>query len=490
MKLISSHFFRFLFFAFTLAALAAEPELNAPSLMVQKGHDYWDKAFADSYRLLTLNLKPPEPPFTTRYVVPGPKFKKEVYLWDTAFIALVWRWRDASVAQEIFLPLFAIAKPDGMIPHSSLQTRDSQPPVLSWALWRIFQATGDRAYLERVYPCLKNYNRWLYAERSMPNGLFFWDNRYESGLDNSPRFTNRSATRIRDLSKIAAVDLCSYMVMDDLSLAQLAEAIGRKEDAAEFRKKARALKELVNHYLWDEKDGLYYDFDFKKNRLVKINSNSSFLPLCAGIPSRTQAQKLVSHIMDPAEYNTLIPLPTIALNDPNFFLDMWMGPSWLNLDYLVILGMKDYGFNAEAADLAWKLADGLYQVWSRDHTFYEFYDPQSLEIKNLHRKTGIPATWCGREDTPVKDFVGWTGLVNNLVIEVLFGLSKNGDAWTLRPYLPGQASGQTFSLSLPPESLEISLEVKSPEQIRAIARKNQKQMTFELGAGKSAAWQE
>lgn len=489
MKPVVINFLRLLLFAFSLAALAGEPELKpVPCLKLANGPDYWAPAFADIYRLLALNLKPPEPPFKTRYAVPAPKFKKEVYLWDTAFIALVWQWRDADVAQEIFLPLFEIAGPDGMIPHSSLQTNDSQPPVLSWSVWRIFQATGDRSYLEKVYPALKNYNLWLYQKRTMPNGLFFWDNRFESGLDNSPRFTNRSATRIRDLSRLAAVDLCSYMVMDDLALAQMAEVLGRKDDAAEFRKKAQALKELVNRYLWDEKDGLYYDFDFKKNRLVKINNNCSFLPLAAGIPGQDQAQKLLRHIMDPAEYNSLIPLPTIALNHPNFFLDMWMGPVWLNIDYLIILGMKDYGFNAQASELTWKLADGLYQIWSRDRTFYEFYDPQSLEINNLHRKTGTWGTLSGREDTPVRDFVGWTGLVNNLVIEVLFGLSKKGESWTLRPCFPPQSSGRIFSLSLPADNLEVSLELKSPDQIKALVLQSGKSMSFELGAGRSASW--
>jgi len=468
-----------------LSATAPDPEQkNSPALSLSSGPEYWARAFNDSYRVLRLNLKPAEPPFSTRYAVPGPEFKKEVYLWDTAFIALVWKWRDAALGQELFMPLFEIAKPSGMIPHSSRQTRDTQPPVLSWAVWKLHQHTRDLAYLEKVYPYLKNYNRWLYENRAMANGLFFWDNKFESGLDNSPRFTNRAATRVRDLSQIAAVDLCSYMVADDFALAAMADALGKKDEAESFRKKAEELKALVNRHLWDEADGLYYDFDFRKNSLVRINTNASFLPLFAGIPDQARAQRLKNHIMDPDEYDTLIPIPAIALNDPNFLLDMWMGPVWINLDYLIILGMNDYGFNAEAASQSFKIADGLYKVWDRTGKFYEFYDPQSLSLGNLTRKYGF----FKRGDKPVEDFVGWTGLVDNLVIEILFGLSKEDGQWTLAPCLPQEAAGMTLSLSLPAEGLEVKLEVESPERIHATVIQGQTRTAFELGKDKSANW--
>ena len=279
----------------------------------------------------------------------GRKFKKEVYLWDTAFIAQVWKWRDASIAQEIFMPLFSMQKPNGMIPHASDQKYDSQPPLLSWSIWRIYEMTNDREYLEKVYPNLKNFNQWWYSKRKMDNGLFFWDNRYESGLDNSPRFTNRSALKKRDLSKLAAIDLCCYMVVDDLSLARIAEALGKKEDAQEFRKKAEELKTLVNKICGMKKMGCIMILISAANQFLKINTNAAFPSPFRGNPEPGPSEKLIGHIMDPEEYNTLIPLPTVALNDKNYFLDMWMGPTWINLDYMIILGMKDYGFGKESA---------------------------------------------------------------------------------------------------------------------------------------------
>jgi neutral trehalase len=483
------NYYRLTLLIFVMALFGAGNDLKqAPSLKLGNGPDYWPQAFADDYRVLALNLKPAEKPFTTHYVIPGPKFKKEVYLWDTAFIAQVWKWRDASIAQEIFMPLFSMQKPNGMIPHASDQKYDSQPPLLSWSIWRIYEMTNDRAYLAKVYPNLKNFNQWWYSKRKMDNGLFFWDNRFESGLDNSPRFTNRSALKKRDLSKLAAIDLCSYMVVDDLSLARMAETLGKKDEALEFRKKADELKVLVNKYMWNEQDGLYYDFDFRSNQFLKINTNATFLPLFAWIPSQDQAKKLLGHIMDPGEYNTLIPLPTVALNDKNYFLDMWMGPTWINLDYMIILGMKDYGFGSESAVLAWKIVDALYKVWQHSGKFHEFYDPQSLSLENLHRKTGTTQAMSKSGDKPSEDFVGWTGLVDNLVIEIIFGLGRKNSQWNLSPALPPQASGMNFSLSIPSEQLQVSLDVKSSDQIKANVIQNNNKMNFDLGAGKSSNW--
>jgi len=479
-----------LLIVFLFAASAPTPELKQAPALAISNNPLWDRGFGDVYRILLTNLREPEPPFTTRYVLPGPKFQKEIYLWDTAFIAQVWKWWQIGVAREIFFPLFQFQR-NGMLPHSISpggKIKDSQPPVLAWAIWELYQFDPDRAWLEKVYPYLRDYNAWLYRERRMKNGLFFWDNRFESGLDNSPRFTNRSATKVIPMHQIAAIDLCSYLVMDNLSLARMAEVLGKAEDAQAFRRKAEEIKALINQNLWDEKDGRYYDFDYNKNQLVRVKSIASLLPLFAGVPNQAQAKKLRDQIMNPAEFNTLIPLPSVSRDDPAYQLDMWRGPVWINTAYLVILGLQDYGYKNEAAELSWKIVDGVFQVWEKTGTFYEFYHPEKISLKGLHRKTGDLGTNFDRGDAPTKDFVGWTGLVNNLVIEILFGLEKNGDQWTLRPNLPAAAAGHIFSLSLPGEHLQIDLEPEANGLVKARVIQNQKLMTFELKAGENAGW--
>jgi hypothetical protein len=109
--------------------------------------------------------------------------------------------------------------------------------------------------------------------------------------------------------------------------------------------------------------------------------------------------------------------------------------------------------------------DGVYRTWERDRNFYEFYDPDRIGIKNLHRKRGNLYKKLTLGDKPRPNFVGWTGLVNTLVIEHLIGLFKDKGQFKLAPYFPDAASGTNMILSLPADDLELKVEVKGPAEI-------------------------
>ena len=50
--------------------------------------------------------------------------------------------------------------------------RNSKPPLAAWAVWQIYQATGDRAFVEELYPKLVRYHHWWYRNRDHNrNGL-------------------------------------------------------------------------------------------------------------------------------------------------------------------------------------------------------------------------------------------------------------------------------------------------------------------------------
>ena len=50
--------------------------------------------------------------------------------------------------------------------------RNTKPSLASWAVWEIYRATDDKAFLEEMYPKLKAYNSWWYRNRDHnKNGL-------------------------------------------------------------------------------------------------------------------------------------------------------------------------------------------------------------------------------------------------------------------------------------------------------------------------------
>jgi len=122
---------------------------------------------------------------------------------------------------------------------------------------------------------------------------------------------------------------------------------------------------------------------------------------------------------------------------------------WINTAFAVIEGMRRYGLHEAAAEFAYRLCDGVYRTYGHTGRFYEFYDPTAYGIKDLYRKRGNrwKAMTLGKK--PVIDFVGWTGLVNTLAIEALFGVRQENGRRIMQPRFPKRAVGRTFTLSLP-----------------------------------------
>ena len=53
---------------------------------------------------------------------------------------------------------------------------------------------------------------------------------------------------------------------------------------------------------WDDGSGRYLDFDLHAQTQIDENTIATFSPLFAGLPTQEQAQRLVEHLTNPAEY--------------------------------------------------------------------------------------------------------------------------------------------------------------------------------------------
>jgi glycogen debranching enzyme len=463
----------------------------SPSLSVSGAPrgPYWETGFTAVYRTLLHNLHGPNSFFDTRFAYPSPIFRG-VYLWDSAFISQVWKPWDADTAQDVDRAVLDHAK-DGRLQHFTSQYSKSdytQPPVMAWSVWEDYLWSGDKDFLARSYPVLKDYNRWLYENRRLAGGLFFWAHSYESGIDNSPRFGSADESFMTDMKSLAAVDLNSYMVRQNETLAAMAQELGETEDARHFTSQARELAELINQNLWDPETGYYYDRDMAADKLVKIRTIASLFPLFAGIPDQERAAVVRGHVMNPAEFNTPMPLPSVARDDPNFEKDCWRGPMWTNTAYLVIVGLERYGYDDDAAELSWKLADGIYKTYANTGKLVEFYDPDRFDFKELHRKRGNLYKLLTLGDKPQPNFVGWTGLVNNLVIEHLLGLRKERDKRWLKPSFPEAAAGTVFRLALPGDGVELEVEVRDQGATRGRIVTADGSREFSLAKGEAVAF--
>jgi putative isomerase len=376
---------------------------------------------------------------------------------------------DPKVAREILRVFLELQNEEGQCPQNIAHGKRpnyqiSNPPLLAWALIEAAEMDDDYTLLEQLYPRLSRFHRFLYENRRK-NGLFVWKHSYESGIDNSPRFTDVAEKKKYDINHLWAVDFNAWMVVQNNCLAKIANKLGLTEDSNIFMKRREELKHLINKYLWDEKTGLYYDYDYQKKELNKIPTIASLFPMFAEIPDQEQAKKIITHIRDEFTFNTLIPFPSVARNYPDFMKDCWRGAVWINTAYIGVKGLEKYGEHELAGDLAFKLVYGIAQTYRNEGSIYEFYDPDSYSLNELTRKKGNLYKQITLGGKPVKNFVGWTGLSNTMLIENVLGIRFCKNELIIQPHLPELLLGSKIAVELPYFDKIVYIQSSSNQQI-------------------------
>ncbi len=87
-------------------------------------------------------------------------------------------------------------------------------------------------------------------------------------------------------------------------------------------------------------------------------------------------RRLVERLTDSATFWSRYPVPSVALNDPHFDAhQMWRGPTWVNVNYLLVEGLERCGYPVEAAELRGRSIELI----GRHRDIYEYYNPLTGE---------------------------------------------------------------------------------------------------------------
>jgi len=142
-----------------------------------------------------------------QYTIPSPDSYPYQWLWDSCFHAIILTHYNTEDAKKELLSLVAKQFTNGMIPHMNYwqepektnfpkidwgkedSSSITQPPLLAYAAWQIYQKDQDLEFLSNIYGHIKRFYDYLLKERD-PRGhhLASIINPDESGEDNSPRF--------------------------------------------------------------------------------------------------------------------------------------------------------------------------------------------------------------------------------------------------------------------------------------------------------------
>lgn len=363
--------------------------LNLDKLKSQKRR-YFEKAlpednkysalYAKCISVMKSQLYSPEGNIKRIWSTPDRLPHRNMWLWDSVFHAIGHRHLNTEIAQSLILSLFDVQNDDGFIPHLARPDYISditQPPVIAWGAWLVYEKSGDKEFLKEVFKNNKRFLLWCQQNRrKSEKELYSWhtnpdlNNRCdESGMDNSPRFDTENY--------LYAVDFSCYMANEVRQMKMIAEELGDSKNSEFFDLWYKKIKADINSTLWCEKDSFYYDYDIDNSCFNKVQSVASFLPIFAGTCDKEQCKKLIVHLENPDEFGTEFPIPTISKKDKTFGTDMWRGPVWVNFNYMISIGLYDFGYTELSRKIKTNTLDVINEWYNHTGTVYEFYDSEN-----------------------------------------------------------------------------------------------------------------
>lgn len=380
------------------------------------------------YKCLSINKEnvySPEGKIPCRWTTPDRVPHRFMWLWDSAFHAMSFAQYNVEMAKDCIRAVLKLQREDGFIAHmmcpEGRMHEHTQPQVLAWGVWVVYQKDKDKEFVRECVPALAKFLIWTMKNRDKNNnGLLEWytEPNYteckcgESGLDNSPRFDY-------DI-ELDAIDFSIYLCNDSKYLSMLFEELGEKENADYFRSVHETTKEKINTLLWCEEDSLYYDRLFD-GRLTRFATPSSFLPMFAGICTQEQADKMVKVLLDENRFWTTMPIPSIPKDNEYYDIDMWRGCSWLNINYFIILGLRKYGYGDIAEELRNRTLKTVLRWYEETGNIFEFYDADDkVNPFYLKRKGEQPAKPDYRKHVHSISDYNWSACFTNLLINEIY----------------------------------------------------------------------
>jgi hypothetical protein len=281
--------------------------------------------------------------------------------------------------------------------------------------WRVYFWTGkDRDYLQQLYRALEKYDGFLWNTRdSDGDGLLELWCMFDSGEDHSSRLMTRYAPanwpidippgapaapvptdaqayrsywifHARDkipppapeevLVPFESMDVNAYSHAARDALALISAELGNGK-AGYWRKRAEEVRERVKERLWVEEKHACYDLDRQGRRNPELIHNN-LRAMYYGVFTQEMADAFIRHhLLNPEEFWTPTPIPSIAINEPLF--KNVEGNNWSGQVQALTLSrglhaLEKYGHYAEVS----LLGERLIATWTQNEfCFTQQIDP-------------------------------------------------------------------------------------------------------------------
>lgn len=386
-----------------------------------------------------------------KYVVPGGRFK-EVYYWDSYFTMLGLRASGKVDLMEEMVENFSfLIDSFGFVPNGNRTyylTR-SQPPFFSLMVELLAEIKGKDILYKYLPQLKKEYDYWMNGAEllsednpandrvvSLKDGEIL--NRYfdteesprpesykedvelagkserkaediyrelragaASGWDYSSRwFKDGETFETIHTTEIIPVDLNCLMYNLETLLAEIYTRLNDDTNAKTFMELANRRSNAIEKYCWVQSKGFYFDYDWKQQIPKDSMTLAALFPMFFKIAPKKFVEEMVPIIQndflkDGGLVSTL-----------NTTSQQWDAPNgWAPLQWIVIVGLENYGKTELASTIASHWLRLVSQVFDRKGKLMEKYNVVDTSLE------------AGGGEYPGQDGFGWTNGVFLALVE-------------------------------------------------------------------------
>jgi hypothetical protein len=306
-----------------------------------------------------------------------------------------------QIARNNHMAFFALQRPEGhesagQLPASIKTTEIGYGQIqmvvpIAATAWELSQLSGDDELLVTSYAACSRWDAWLRRWRDTRNtGLVEGFCTYDTGHDNSPRWAGipnrcpdadaRKCPAIPTLPRLCP-DLSATVFGARMALANMANALGKGDEASRWHDDAEKIRQLIIDKLYDPKDASFYDLD-AQNNFVRVRSDVNSRVLGEHVLRRYHPKDQAifdalwtRQIHNPKAFWAPYPLTSIAQDDPTFVRPIprnsWGGASQALTALRTPRWMPYYGKRAELNHLMSKWCEAI----TRHTEFRQQMDP-------------------------------------------------------------------------------------------------------------------
>ena len=232
----------------------------------------------------------------------------------------------------------------------------------------------------------------------------------ESGHDNSYRLEGRAAD-------LCTVDLNSLLYRYETDIARALKEIfgnaletpdGTVHTSAAWEERAERRRERMSRLCWNEKRGIFFDYDFVQGEQTGFESVTTLYPLWAGLATGEQAAMLVGRAVPLFEEAGGLASTTEASRGPisgDHPQRQWDYPfGWPPHQMLAWQGLIDYGYESVAQRLVYRWLDMI----TKNATDYNGTIPEKYDVVNRTHDVFVEYGNVGTEfDYITREGFGW-----------------------------------------------------------------------------------